>query len=417
MPQTHDWSAIGHALMTGTPPSIVRRQLEIDKRTLNAAIERYRLTGSMAPARPNGGRGKVRRSARCTTAAEEKRVRNLLARHRADDLEYTTRCVKMDMARLGTPINDVSVRVLQRRANEFGYMRNDRLPAKENYTSDESGARLKLAEKGVKRPLHFWSTCVSIDEHDIIHPVGRSGTRQVASRKRWGWSKFCLDKKSQKRVDPSDRYKVVRPSSKKGNTQGGKHIKCIVACTAKHLLVCKNVQHFIDKRAPPKAKIAKLSKNGKRLGRKPDVEKQQEKAKDKKFDGAAYCEFLKELNTEVRRKLRLKPTQRVHGIADGLTSHWTRDATDLARSLNLEIERNAPRSPGLNPIENMFGNAAKELDRESLKSPPADEAETEKRFRASCARQVASGSMRRTFAALPARFQRVIDAKGKATKD
>ena len=47
----------------------------------------------------------------------------------------------------------------------------------------------------------------------------------------------------------------------------------------------------------------------------------------------------------------------------------------------------------------------------------ADVVETEKRFRAACMRQITKGDMKRTFAALPARFQRVIDAQGKATKD
>lgn len=341
----------------------------------------------------------------------------MLAKHRTDTLEYTTRNIKVDMARLGTPIDNIPPRLLQRRANEFGYMRNDRLPAKENYTTDESAERLQLAEQQLKKPLHFWSTCVSIDEHDIIHPVGQSGRRQVASRKRWGWSRFIVDKKGCRRVDPADRFKVVRPSSAKGNTQGGKHMKYIVACTAKHLLVCKNVQHFISKRAAPKPKSPKLSKHGKPLGRKPNVERQQQKAAAKKFDGAAYCAFLEELNTEARKKLGIKKEQRVYGIADGLKAHWTKDATALAMSLNLDIERNAPRSPGLNPVENMFAGATADLDREQLKNPPANEAETERRFRASCERQIAKGDMTRTFAALPARFQRVVDAGDKATKD
>ena len=194
-------------------------------------------------------------------------------------------------------------------------------------------------------------------------------------------------------------------------------MKLIVACTAKRLLVCKHVREFIEKRAPPKPKSPKLSKNGKPLGRKPNVQKQIEKAKQKQFDGAAYCEFLKEVNTQARKQLGLKQGEKVYGIADGLKAHWTKDATALAMTLNLEIERNAPRSPGLNPVENLFAGATADLDQAYFKKVPENEAETERRFRESCERQIAKGDMERTFAALPARFQRVIDAGGKATKD
>ena len=65
----------------------------------------------------------------------------------------------------------------------------------------------------------------------------------------------------------------------------------------------------------------------------------------------------------------------------------------------------------------LFAGATADLDQAYFKKVPENEAETERRFRESCERQIAKGDMERTFAALPARFQRVIDAGGKATKD
>jgi hypothetical protein len=71
-----------------------------------------------------------------------------------------------------------------------------------------------------------------------------------------------------------------------------------------------------------------------------------------------------------------------------------------------------PRSPCLNPIENVFGYAEERLEERWIEKRPVDPAETLARFREICAAAAEAGDIKRTVASMPKRLKLVIDANG-----
>ena len=71
----------------------------------------------------------------------------------------------------------------------------------------------------------------------------------------------------------------------------------------------------------------------------------------------------------------------------------------------------------MNPIENLFGNAQREMDAHNIRDPPKSQEETVRRFQQKCKANIQAGTAKKTFAAMPDRLRRVIEAKGGATKD
>ena len=65
--------------------------------------------------------------------------------------------------------------------------------------------------------------------------------------------------------------------------------------------------------------------------------------------------FLKEVAAEARKGLNLKKGQPIHAIQDGFKAQWTQECLDVMADENIEARHNSTRSPGLNPVENLFG--------------------------------------------------------------
>ena len=73
-------------------------------------------------------------------------------------------------------------------------------------------------------------------------------------------------------------------------------------------------------------------------------------------------------------------------------------------------------SADANPIENMFGNSKKPLDKLQAESQAKDEAETLGRFRKHIASKEARREVRNSIHGMPERMQAIIKAEGGPTR-
>jgi len=116
--------------MTGTPVSTVAKTFGIDKRTIEAGVERFGLTGAMEARAPVGGRGKKRPACRRTSPVVDAFIKTSIPQKRAGPLEYTASVVRANAAKKGLVIGATD-RTINRRFNEFGYGRDDHPAEKE----------------------------------------------------------------------------------------------------------------------------------------------------------------------------------------------------------------------------------------------------------------------------------------------
>ena len=417
---------MGHALMTGTPINTVAHNFRVDQRTLEAGIERFLETGTMMPPAPTGGRGQKRPATRVTTPQQDAWIKASIPKKRGGPLEYTADIVKADLAKKGAP-TDASNRSISRRFNEFGFGRDDHPAEKEPYSDEHMELREKYAKKHEHMTAAQWEKVVFTDEHDIIHASPATASRQVHSRKRWGWKWFegglshvrvAKGIKKKNRFCPKDRYHrdAVRPKKTGGNVQGGTHVKLAVGVVGDTLLLCEPVQTYIDRRGPTQRPPQRLSKNGKPLGRK--RKNPNAPPKNKKFDGDAYALFLEDLCGKARSVLNTRAVQPIKLLQDGFGAHWTPKCREAMRKFNVEpLEGYPARSPGCNGAENLFGTATPKLDKEKILNRPKKVKDTVERFRQICNGIAAEGGLSKTARSMPARMQRIIAARGGPTKD
>lgn len=246
-----------------------------------------------------------------------------------------------------------------------------------------------------------WVRLIYTDEHDIIHPVGKSGSRQIHSRKRSVW----------KKADGSERHHndCVRPKPGK-NCQGGKHFKVCAAICNGRMLAVEPVKKLIEKRdaKPLVVKPQAMSKNGKAIGRPRTAKK-----KAKKFDGLAYAEFIPTLAKAAREELGVGPEVALVSIYDNASWHWTAEVRKAMAESNVHFLEDYPaRSPSCNPIENIFGIAENAFMRMHVKRRPKSEEETLQRFNGACDEAQSKGHIKKTMASMPKRLEVLIEADG-----
>ncbi len=206
---------------------------------------------------------------------------------------------------------------------------------------------------------------------------------------------------------------AVRPSRTGGNTRGGVHTKLVVATVGDSVLLCEPTRTYISKRGPTKPKPPRLSKNGVPLGR-----KRTKPVKQKQFDGLAYALFLEDLCAKAREALNLRSSREFHGVQDGFTAHWTQECQAVCLKYKLAFLDGYPaRSPGCNAIENLFGTATREFDKQTIADPPKDSQASLERFRQICGEIAARGDLGNTARSMNARLSRIIAAGGGPTKD
>ena len=156
----------------------------------------------------------------------------------------------------------------------------------------------------------------------------------------------------------------VRP--KKGKmTRGGTSVKHTIAVLQGRILVCKPCSKYITSSADsvPKPKAPKLSKNGKRLGRRPKPNNNK-KVKKRGYDGWAHAAFLADVAGEARAQLGLGPLAPLDLVQDGVPLHWSPPAQKVLDEKGFHPTESHPGySPDLNPIENAFGGAERELSK------------------------------------------------------
>ena len=403
------WWAVGYDLMCGMGVGRAAKKHGTSKRAVEAARERFRETGRMEAAKPTGGAGEVRRAARGTTERQERKVGKLIDKHRGEKLEYTSRMVKKTLK-----LSKVGRRTVARRANEQMFGRAN-CTIKEPGSEEDQRLRLAFAKRVEGWTAEDWRKVVYADEHDIVHPVGKSGSRQVHSRKRWTWGK--LEAKTTKKgikkmkLDPKDRYHPKRCKPRGGsNVQGGKHMKLCCAIAGSRAVLIERAQRYIEMRKEPPPKPPRLSKNGLRLGRKPDPDKPKRR---KKFDGLAYAEFLPELAAAARKELGIPETETLYCLHDNYGIHWTDECKAAMEKHNMVFfDDFPPRTPWLDMVENLFGAATPELDAWNTKSTPETPEVTLSRFRSVCKRIAKQGGIRNMIASMPRRIKATIEADG-----
>ena len=132
------------------------------------------------------------------------------------------------------------------------------------------------------------------------------------------------------------------------------------------------------------------------------------------MDGEAYAFYLEDLAGAARELLGNGPVRLYH---DGVRWHDSPPPRDAMQKLNIiSLGKPPPRSPDINPIENLFGIAAERLSDKWAEERPKDSAETERRFGEICDEAEAAGEILRLVESMPRRMAAVLDADGGPTK-
>jgi hypothetical protein len=332
------------------------------------------------------------------SAHQEKQMERGILKHRKGPLEYNATSIKAHLQL------KMHARSVSRAYNRQGF--NWKVPAsKENYSDEHRAQRVSYAEAHKEWTAEEWSKVLFIDEHHLTHPVGKTGVRQMHARKRGVL----------RRKDERYHKDCVRPKSK--NVKGGKSIMLLCAIVKDRCCLCEPVKRYIDKRKPRPAKPAKLSKAGTRLGRPPDPEAQAKKDQGKQFDELAFVEAIPELAKAARKALQVSADTPVTTLMDGWGGHWAPLAREAFTKHNLLVIEGYPAtSADANPIENMFGNAQKPMDKIQAESKAKDESVTLARFRKHLASKAARREIQSSIQGMPARMKAIIDAEGGPTR-
>ena len=141
----------------------------------------------------------------------------------------------------------------------------------------------------------------------------------------------------------------------------------------------------------------------------------------KGLDGPAYVFYLRDVASAARKELGVGPGVWVEVLHDGCSWHSSDNGPkeELRKLKLLQVrlgEKFPPRSMDLNPIENLFGICAKELDDKNAKKRAASVTETKTRFGGACEKAAEQGLITNMAKSMPERCRDVIEAEGGLTR-
>ena len=243
---------------------------------------------------------------------------------------------------------------------------------REQYTADEKVVRKTFAETHQHVTAAEWEKYFFTDEHGVYFARGRQAERQLRGRKL-----KCRHKKGEGQKPDLTR-------AKNGSyTRGGTRIKL-------HVTMCNGKTTY--------GKCGALLPSG-------------------KYTQAAWAKVIKTIGKFARKATNAQGFQRVKGIQDGLRAHWAPVSRAAMHENRVSFLPNfPPRSPDLNPIENLFPHLDLHLARmQRLHGDAANEAAFMLRVD-EFFQKPETGDLVRTLArSMPGRMQLCIQNEGAHT--
>jgi len=394
------WKQIGLDLMNGLTPCDVAFKYNMQERTIIEAKKRFATTGCILPRKPGVKKASKFQHRRKTTAAKDKGVKKYVVKHRTGqrkDQTLTSKMIKVGL-QLNVHISQISRRIKEQGGRAYRPLR------KEDYTQGEMDKRLAHSQSLVDLTPDQWMRCSMVDEHDTVHSNGRTGSRQLQSKKTHVYA-----------FDGESRLQPGMTAPKRGkNTRGGTAIKYTTAILNGKVLVNKTCQSYIDgtqhliKKPKPT-----LSKNGKRLGRPPMAKK----SKKRGYDSLAHSHFLKDVAAAARVELGRANGSYIALLQDGLNLHWAPEAKEVIRTHKiLAIDSHPTYSPDMNGIEEVFAHGEEEMQKithaKGLASTPE---ETKERWEAAVKAVETNGTIKKIMRHMPDVFAECIANSGGPT--
>ena len=302
-----------------------RPVLELTLRRARKRMEKFkRLHGKPGPKKGEGGAPRYMTAAQCAS------VDDLTKQHQTDPWDFTALDLKHYMGAPAGPRGTWSrnaklkggtseLRTYNKdRMHERSYNRLfERLGIKayaienrEQYTDAEKLTRKTFAQRHQNLTADEWEKYFFTDEHGVYFSRGRVAERQLRGRKL-----KCRHKKGEGQNPDLTR-------SKNGpNTRGGTRIKL-------HVTMCNGKTTY--------GKCGALLPSG-------------------KYTQHAWAKVIKTIGKFARKATNAQGFQRVKGIQDGMKAHWAPVSRAAMHENRVSFLANfPPRSPDLNPIENLF---------------------------------------------------------------
>lgn len=362
----------------------------LSERTLRNARHRFRahkrMHGKPGPKKGEGGAKRYMSEAQCN------QVDALVEEHQDDHWDYTALDLKDDLgAPAGTrgpwsrtytlkdgtqelrhhgpaTMSERACNMLFERKGYKAYVPENR----ERYNDVEKQKRVAFAEAFKDYTAADWRAMFFTDEHGVYFSRGRTAERQLRGRKQ----------KVRHKKGEGQKESCCR--SKNGpNTRGGTRIGL-------HVTFCNGkAQYGVNKTL----------------------------LASQKYTQFAWAKVIKKIGKFARQANGLPGFPTVRGIQDNLTAHWAPGARSaMAENRVRFLPRYPPRSPDLNPIENVFPHLDKFLAKlQKEHGDAADQAAFLLRVDAFFAQASLRTLLERLADSMPARLAKVIELHGAAT--
>ena len=343
-----------------------------------------RMHGKPGPAKGSGG------APRYTSQAQHNNVVGLVEEHQTDAYDYTA----MDLAHdLGAPLGprgawsrtvtlkdgtqelrhyeEPTERTWNRMFERHGYGAY-KPENREDYNAEERAFRVAFAERYKDWTTEDWRRCFFEDEHGVVWARGRTAERQARGAKQ----------RVRRKKGEAQKPGLTR-SKKSGFTRGGTRINLYVC-------ICNGKSMY--------GEVDKLQRN-------------------KRFPAAAYVKVVEKIRPFAANAIQAAGFPRIYGLHDNAKQHVARITRAACHRLRLAtLYGYPPKSPDLNPIENLFPHIDRYLrNQQRLHGDAATRAVFMQRVR-DCFSQPHMEQLLLTLAdSMPGRLQKCIDLQGRHT--